>query len=325
MVAVLVILDGASEPWRGAPTSLERARTPLLDRLAREGELTRLRTIAAGLAAGSETAIPALLGWTPTAPVDRGALEAAAYEILVQEGQRAWRVDVIGPDGAGVLSADAIDRVSAALAAGAGDHEVHRLAGHRLLLVGPPPLPAAARGRTLRAWPEGIVPPELLGPETVLVGARGAAIGTARLMGAATIVPPGATGRSCSDLAAEAAAAIQAIGAGAQRIIVHVGGPDEAAHLRDHAAKVVAIERADRELVGPLVDAVRDAGGEIRVCPDHGCDPATGEHDPSPVPCIDWTPARAAGGATPGRRLTERAVANLPIVELPSAAALVAA
>lgn len=66
MVAVLVILDGAGEPWRGAPTRLERARTPVLDRLAREGELTRLRTIAAGLATGFETAIPALLGWTPT-------------------------------------------------------------------------------------------------------------------------------------------------------------------------------------------------------------------------------------------------------------------
>jgi hypothetical protein len=38
--------DGAREPLRdGEPTSLELARTPALDRLALDGELTRLRTI----------------------------------------------------------------------------------------------------------------------------------------------------------------------------------------------------------------------------------------------------------------------------------------
>jgi hypothetical protein len=44
VVAVLVILDGASEPLRaGEPTILVLARTPALDRLAREGELARVR------------------------------------------------------------------------------------------------------------------------------------------------------------------------------------------------------------------------------------------------------------------------------------------
>jgi hypothetical protein len=232
----------------------------------------------------------------------------------------------------------------AVLRAGAPDHAVHRLAGHRLLLVGPAPLPAAARAATLRAWPEGVVPLRLLGPETVVVGARGAAIGTARLMGAATIVPAGATGRPGSDLAAKAAAAIRALAGGAARVVVHVGGPDEAAHLRDRAAKVAVIERADRELVGPLAEAVRDAGGSLRVCPDHGCDPATGEHDRAPVPCVRWVPGdggptRGGGevdtrradraslptGDRPARRLTERAVASLGVDDLPSAAPLVAA
>ena len=79
MVAVLVILDGASEPLRGGePSSLELAATPALDALAREGRLSRLRTVAPGLPAGSECAIPALLGWTPPARVDRAAIEAAA-------------------------------------------------------------------------------------------------------------------------------------------------------------------------------------------------------------------------------------------------------
>ena len=57
-----VILDGASEPLGEEPTSLERARTPVLDGLAAEGSVIRLRTVARGLPAGSESAIPALLG-----------------------------------------------------------------------------------------------------------------------------------------------------------------------------------------------------------------------------------------------------------------------
>ena len=100
--AIVVILDGASEPLDGMrPTSLEQARTPVLDALARAGELSRVRTVPAGLPAGSEVAIPVLLGWTPAAAVDRGAIEAAAHGIDVPAGERAWRVDVVSDDGAG--------------------------------------------------------------------------------------------------------------------------------------------------------------------------------------------------------------------------------
>ena len=73
------------------------------------------------------------------------------------------------------------------------------------------------------------------------------------------------------------------------------------------------------ELIAPLADAVRRADGTLRVCPDHGCDPATGEHDDAPVPCVEW-PA----GATGGGRLTERAVAAVPVAELTAAEALAA-
>jgi 2,3-bisphosphoglycerate-independent phosphoglycerate mutase len=240
VVEVLVILDGASEPLRdGEPTSLELARTPALDRLARQGELTRLRTIAPGLPAGSESAIPALLGWTPGAPVDRGALEAAAYGIEVGDGRRAWRVDVV---------------------------------------------PADPRSE---------------------------------------FVPAGATGMPASDLAAKAAAARGAIEGGAACVVVHVGGPDEAAHRGDRAAKVASIERADREVIGPLTADVLRAGGTLTVYPDHGCDPATGEHDAAAVPSVTWSPAalrrelaRVPARRSP-RRLTERAVGDLRERTLP--------
>lgn len=282
-----MILDGASEPLRGsAPTSLEAAATPALDALAREGSLSRVRTIAPGLPAGSEAAIPMLLGWTPPAPVDRGALEAAAHGVTLAAGERAWRVD-------GEL-------------AEVEGYAVHALRGHRRLLVGPQPLPALPAG--LRVWPEGVVPPRVLDASTVLVGARGAAVGAARLMGAATIVPEGATGCPDSDLAAKARAALEAVDGGAARVVVHVGGADEAAHRRDPAAKVAVIERADRELIAPLAEALRLRRGTLRVCPDHGCDPRTGAHDGTPVPCLDW-PAAESSRSAAAARLTERAAA----------------
>ncbi|HST39821.1 MAG TPA: hypothetical protein VLK58_09945 [Conexibacter sp.] len=321
---MLVILDGASEPVgagptsleRAAPTSLERAVTPALDALCAAGALTRLRTVAPWLEAGSEHAIPALLGWIPPAPVDRGAVEAAARAIDVPAGCRAWRVDVREARGGGRADAGA---VRAAVGEGLPRFTVHALGRHRLLIVGPAPLPSlpSFAGLTLHVWPEGVVPPRLFGAGTVVIAAPGAAAGIARLMGAHVVTPSGATGRPGSDLPAKARAALGALAAGATRVVVHVGAPDEAAHELDAAAKVTAIEAADRDLIAPLAEAVRAAGGTLRVCPDHGCDPADGRHDAAPVPCLTWSAPRAAPrSAQDAPRLTERAVAGLPVVEL---------
>jgi 2,3-bisphosphoglycerate-independent phosphoglycerate mutase len=309
VVDVLVILDGASEPLGAAPTSLERARTPVLDRLVSEGTLTRRRTVPRGLPPGSESAIPALLGWIPPAVVDRATLEAAARGIAIASGQRAWRVDVL--EAGRRAGAEPTRAAAVELARAAPAHTVHPLGGHRLLVVGMSPLPPATRRPGLRVWPEGVVPPRILGPETVVVAAPGAAAGAARLLGAVVVVPPGATGRTDTDIHAKAAAARGAIDRGATRVVVHFGAPDEAGHEHDVAGKAAAIERADHALLGPLLEAVGLTGGTLTVCPDHGCDPVTGEHDAAPVPCVTWP---GAGGSP--RRLTERDVASLPVVEL---------
>jgi 2,3-bisphosphoglycerate-independent phosphoglycerate mutase len=311
VVVVLLILDGASEPVGAGPTSLEQARTPLLDRLAAEGTLLRLRTVPDGLPAGSETAAATLLGWAPRAPVDRGALEAAARGIKPAPGERAWRVDCFGPDGHRATEREAARAVHS-VRAHLRRHHVVRLSGHRLLVWGKPPLPSLPPG--LRPWSEGTTPPRMLDRSTTVVSATGAMAGLARLMGAQVVVPAGATGDGDTDLAAKAAAAARAVEDGAGRVVVHVAAPDEAAHQLDREAKIAAIERVDRELLPGLVRAVQGAAGMLRVCPDHGCDPNTGEHDANPVPALRWT-SRGAPDAT-GERLTERTVAGLPAVDV---------
>jgi 2,3-bisphosphoglycerate-independent phosphoglycerate mutase len=302
---LLVILDGASEPLGAARTSLERAHTPVLNRLARSGDLRRVKTVPDGLPAGSETAIPVLLGWVPHEPVDRALVEAAARDIAVPPGQRAWRVDVRcaagGARGAGRADARATAAAASELEA---SHRVHLIGGHRLLVVGRAPLPELPAN--LHVWPIGSPLPAILTRDTTVIAARGAAAGIAKLLGARVVVPDGATGDVATDLAAKADAALSALGSGASRIVVHVAGADEAAHERDRDAKVAFLERADSELIEPLARA----GVTLTICADHGCDPATGEHDGDPVPSLTWP---GHGGA---RRFTERDAAAAYAIDL---------
>ncbi len=334
-MSVLIILDGASEPVHaGAATSLERADTPTLDALAAGGDLAALKTTPDGLPPGSEVAIPVLLGWIPPAAVARGPIEAAARGIAVPPGAAVWRVDVVTGDRR--ASVQATRRAARALRQAAPGHAVHALAGHRLLLVGPPPLPADARDAPFSVWPDGERVPCRLDATTTVIAAAGAAAGIARLMGAHVVVPDGATGGPDSDLRAKAACAVAALANGASRVVVHAGGADEAAHARDPRAKVTYLERADRELIAPVADAVGAIGGSLQVCADHGCDPASGRHDAEPVPSVTW-PGTGGGRRPPGRpgvgrrvaaerssragrRLTERAAAACAVVDLTRAA-----
>ena len=85
----------------------------------------------------------------PVAPVDRGAIEAAAHEIEVREGERAWRVDRRDRADAAATARALAERLGARHST--ADHRVHHLEGHRMLIVAPTP------ARTLGA--------ELLGVE----------------------------------------------------------------------------------------------------------------------------------------------------------------
>jgi 2,3-bisphosphoglycerate-independent phosphoglycerate mutase len=271
VVDVLVIPDGA-----GAP-ALDAAHTPTLDSLTAEGATALVQTTPPGLAPGSETCIPALLGRPPRAQPGRGRVDAAAYGIEVPPGLIAWRVDVFSAEGT---------RASPDHAAATAEHlgAIHTR-GHRLLLLAEHKPPARSG---LTVWDDGPAPSGPLDAPTAIVCADGAAAGCGRLLGANVIVPAGATGDVDTDLDAKARAVIAALDVGWGRVVVHVGAPDEAAHRRDRPAVVKALERIDRQLLAALADAVSARDGRLTVCPDHATDPLTGRHDSAPVRAVRW-------------------------------------
>jgi len=291
VVAVLVIPDGAAQPLRrGAPTALQAARTPVLDALAATGEVARVAVTPPGVPAGSEAGVPALLGHAPARALGRGWIDAAGYGVPVPKDMVPWRADVLRDDGSRASAGMA--RMIATALGGAWTH------GHRLVLFAPEGS-APAGGAGVRIWADGPRLLRTLDETTVVIAARGAAAGCARLLGATLVVPPGATGDVDTDLHAKARAAVDAIERGARRVVVHVGAPDEAAHRRDAGAKVAALEALDAALLAPLSDAIAHARGTLAVCPDHGTDPLDGTHDAGAVPALRW--GRGVAPAGPDR------------------------
>jgi 2,3-bisphosphoglycerate-independent phosphoglycerate mutase len=318
VVDVLVIPDGAAQPVRdGVPTALQAAWTPVLDGLAAQGTVVRVATTPAGLPPGSETGIPTLLGAPPAAPVGRGRVDAAAHELDVPDGLIAWRADLHYRNGRRASVRQARD-VCAHLRGRA-----FSIGGHRLVLLARArPRDIRLLGLYVRVWADGPAPAGPLPRATTVVCARGAAAGCGRLLGARVVVPRGTTGDVDTDVQAKAQAAIAAVSAGAERVVVHVGAPDEAAHRREPEAVVAALERLDAELLAPLRDAVAALGGRLAVCPDHGTDPATGVHDGAPVPGVLWGAGVPACGPD---RVHERAAVDAELVDPMALLALAAA
>jgi len=308
---ILVILDGAPEPVREGPTSLEAARTPALDALCAQGCAGRLRTTPDGLEPGSETGVPILLGAALDVPLGRGPIEAAGAGVEVPEGCEAWRLDLRHPGGRRAREPE-VRGLMPRLRALLPRHRLTPLRGHRVLAVGPrAPAVRCCAGLAVTVWPDGARLEGVLDRPTTMVCAPGAAAGIGRAAGARVVVGDGATGDVDTDLTGKAAAALRAIERG-EDVVVHLGGADEAAHRGEPHAKGAFLEAADAALVAPLRRGARARGATIAVTSDHGTCPRTGRHDAAPVPYVVAGPGVPARGP---RRLTERAVAGSPVAE----------
>ncbi|MDN7025364.1 cofactor-independent phosphoglycerate mutase [Methanoculleus sp. FWC-SCC1] len=99
MKYIVILGDGmADEPLAelGGKTPLEYARTPNMDRIAREGRCGMLRTVPAGFEPGSDIANLSVLGYDPAESyTGRGALEAASIGVDLGEDDVAYRCNLV--------------------------------------------------------------------------------------------------------------------------------------------------------------------------------------------------------------------------------------
>ncbi len=148
-------------------------------------------------------------------------------------------------------------------------------------------------------WGQGKAP--RLPKFQVLHGLKGAILsavdlvrGVGLLAGWDRVDVPGATGYLDTDYAAKGRHGVAAL-ADHDIVCVHVEAPDEASHEGRADAKVEALERIDRDIVGPLRQAITAHGGRILVSPDHATLIRTRAHDRAWVP---WAMS-GAGLTTP--------------------------
>lgn len=99
MKYVVLLGDGMAD-WAveslGGKTPLAYAKTPNMDRIAREGTLGLIDTVPKGLKPGSDVAILSVLGYDPAACyTGRGPLEAASMGVRLDPGDLAFRCNLV--------------------------------------------------------------------------------------------------------------------------------------------------------------------------------------------------------------------------------------
>jgi 2,3-bisphosphoglycerate-independent phosphoglycerate mutase len=161
-------------------------------------------------------------------------------------------------------------------------------------------------------WGQGIRP-ELpafatrYGIEGRLTSAVDLVRGLGVLTGLEVLDVPGATAGFDNDYAAQRNAALASL-EDRDFFLLHVEATDEAAHQGDVQEKVAALERWDRDVIGPLVAALDGAGAPYRILlmPDHATPCAIKTHTSEPVPYLLFDSTRDG----PGGEYTERGVAG---------------
>jgi 2,3-bisphosphoglycerate-independent phosphoglycerate mutase len=129
--------------------------------------------------------------------------------------------------------------------------------------------------------------PERFGLTGTVVSAVDLVRGLGLLAGLDAPVVEGATGWMDTNYAGKVDAALQALQT-QDFAYVHVEAPDECGHLGDAALKTQAIADFDREVVGPMWQALEKAGEPYRllVTMDHRTPVETRGHSAEPVPLV---------------------------------------
>jgi 2,3-bisphosphoglycerate-independent phosphoglycerate mutase len=166
-------------------------------------------------------------------------------------------------------------------------------------------------------WGQGVRPDlpafaPRYGVEGRLTSAVDLVRGLGVLTGLEVLDVPGATAGFDNDYAAQRDAALASL-EDRDFFLLHVEATDEAAHQGDAREKVAALERWDRHVIGPLTEALGQAGETHRILlmPDHATPCAIKTHTSEPVPYLLFDSSHDG----PGGEYTERGVAGCaPVV-----------
>ncbi|MGZ6925236.1 MAG: cofactor-independent phosphoglycerate mutase [Acidimicrobiia bacterium] len=130
------------------------------------------------------------------------------------------------------------------------------------------------------------------------------------LAGIEVLDVPGATAGFDNDYVAQRAACVDSLG-DRDFFLLHVEATDEAGHQMDAAEKVASLEAWDRDIIGPLLDALPAFGRyRILLMPDHATPVDLGTHTSDPVPYL----LHDSESEVVGRPYTEAATADCPVV-----------
>ncbi len=161
-------------------------------------------------------------------------------------------------------------------------------------------------------WGQGVRPDlpafaPRYGVEGRLTSAVDLVRGLGVLTGLEVLDVPGATAGFDNDYGAQRNAALSSL-EDRDFFLLHVEATDEAAHQGDAHEKVTALERWDRDVIGPLSEALDGTGQPYRILlmPDHATPCAIKTHTSDPVPYLLFDSTRDGPGGT----YTERGVAG---------------
>jgi 2,3-bisphosphoglycerate-independent phosphoglycerate mutase len=127
------------------------------------------------------------------------------------------------------------------------------------------------------------------------------------LTGIDVVDVPGASAGFDNDYGAQARACLASLD-DRDLFVLHVEATDEAGHQGRIDIKIDALERWDREIIGPIVDAL-DASGEpyrVLLLPDHATPCARMTHTADSVPYVLYDSSRVDSGGV----YTEAATAH---------------
>lgn len=164
-------------------------------------------------------------------------------------------------------------------------------------------------GNSIWLWGQGKAPRiptfrEKYGLSGSVVAAVDLIKGIGVYAGLAVIAVPGATGYVDTNFRGKAEYALRELET-KDFVLIHVEAPDEAGHNGSVPEKVRAIERIDREMLGPILDRARSGGDlSVLVLPDHPTPIAIRTHAQEPVPFVFY-PAPPGLSSAPGKRYTE--------------------